>query len=146
MPKKLAFMAEEDLEKIIMKDALSNNVSVAEIIRRRLVDSYHSTQKQEEKVVKRFDEFEQNVYKRLEEIENKMMSAVTKDIMYSITNFHYLKMLTLHGLNKTVADVKNLVSLAKSETLFNPTDSINSKKDLKKISVKNILKVRVVVK
>ena len=128
MARKLAFMAEQDLEEIIVKDALSNHVSVAEMIRRRLVDSYHSTQKQEEKVVKRFDEFEQNVYKRLEEIENKMMSAVTKDIMYSITNFHYLKMLTLHGLNKTVADVKNLVSLAKSETLFNPTDSINSKK------------------
>jgi hypothetical protein len=128
MAKKIAFMAEEDLEKIIVKDALSNNVSVAEIIRRRLVDSYSSTQKQEEKVVKRFDEFEKNVYNRIDELENKMMSAVTKDIMYSITNFHYLKMLTLHGLNKTVGDVKNLVSLAKSETLFNPTDSINSKK------------------
>ena len=126
--KKMSIFIEDDLDKLIAKEALANNVAVAEIVRRRLVDSFSSTQKQEEKVVKRFDEFEQNVYKRLEELENKMMSAVTKDIMYSITNFHYLKMLTLHGLNKSVGDVKNLVSLAKSETLFNPTDSINSKK------------------
>ena len=126
--KKMSIFIEDDLDKLIAKEALANNVAVAEIVRRRLVDSFSTTQKQEEKVVKRFDEFEQNVYIRLEEIENKMMSAVTKDIMYSITNFHYLKMLTLHGLNKSVGDVKNLVSLAKSETLFNPTDSINSKK------------------
>ena len=126
--KKMSIFIEDDLDKLIAKEALANNVAVAEIVRRRLVDSFSSTQKQEEKVVKRFDEFEQNIYKRLEEIENKMMSAVTKDIMYSITNFHYLKMLTLHGLNKSVGDVKNLVSLAKSGTLFNPTDSINSKK------------------
>lgn len=119
---------EDDLYDFITKESLTGNISKSEIVRRRLVDSYYSTQKQEEKVVKRFDEFEQNVYKRLEELENKMMSAVTKNIMYSITNFHYLKMLTLHGLNKSVDDVKKFMSLAKSETLFNPTDSINSKK------------------
>ena len=90
MPKKLAFMAEEDLEKIIMKDALSNNVSVAEIIRRRLVDSYHSTQKQEEKVVKRFDEFEQNVYKR-QKVENKMMRLLQKILCTQSQIFIYLK-------------------------------------------------------
>jgi hypothetical protein len=126
--KKLSIFIEDDLSKLISNDAISNNVSIAEVIRRRLTDTYYSTQKQEEKIVKRFEEFEHSINTKLETMENKIMSSITKDIMYSMSNFHYLKFLTIHGFDKSVEEVKNLLSLAKSETLFNPTDSINSKK------------------
>lgn len=126
--KKLSIFIEDDLSKLISNDAISNNVSIAEIIRRKLADCYYSPQKQEEKVVKRFDEFEHNINIKIDAMENRVMTSITKDIMYSMSNFHYLKFLTIHGFDKSVDDVKNLLSLAKSETLFNPTDSINSKK------------------
>lgn len=126
--KKLSIFIEDDLSKLISNEAISNNVSIAEVIRRRLADSYSSIQKQEEKVVKRFDEFEHNINIKLDAMENRIMKSITKDIMYSISNFHYLKFLTIHGLDKSVDEVRHLLSLAKYETLFNPTDSINSKK------------------
>lgn len=126
--KTFSITIEDTLYDFVTKESLTGHISKSEVVRRRLVDSYNSTQKQEEKIVKRFDEFEESTNERLKMMEEKILSTLTKNIMYSITNFHYLKMLTLHGLNKSVNDVKNLVSMAKSETLFNPTDSINSKK------------------
>lgn len=119
---------DDDIYDFITKESLIGNISKSEDVRRRLVDSYHSTQKQEEKVVKRFEEFEKSVNQALKLMEDRVLNMGTKNIMYSMTNFHFLKMLSIHGLNKTVGEVKNLVSLSKSETLFNPTDSINSKK------------------
>lgn len=126
--KKLSIFIEDDLSKLISNDAISNNVSIAEIIRRKLDDCYYSPQKQEEKIVQRFNEFEHSINTKIDAMENRIMTSITKDIMYSMSNFHYLKFLTIHGFDKSVDDVKTLLSLAKSETLFNPTDSINSKK------------------
>jgi hypothetical protein len=93
--KTFSITIEETLYNLITKDSLTGHISKSEVVKRRLVENYYSTTIQEEKVVKRFDEFEQNVYDRLETMENKMVNIMTKDIMYSITNFHYMKMLTM---------------------------------------------------
>lgn len=133
MPKKISIVIEDDLDEIIKKDALTNKISIGEAVRRRLVDSYYSNQKQEEKIIKRYDEFERKIEARIEEEFSKLKSMLLRSNLYEITNFHLLKIIIKDSIGKGLSgdEQKNFVrqnlSAAKALTLFHDVDSINSK-------------------
>lgn len=133
MPKKISIVIEDDLDDIIKKDALTNKISIGEAVRRRLVDSYYSNQKQEEKIIQRYDSFEDKIEAKIEEEFSKVKSMLLRSNLYEITNLHLLKIIIKDSIGKGLSrdEQKNLVmqnlSAAKSLALFHEVDSINSK-------------------
>ncbi len=132
MPKKISIVIEDDLVDIIQKDSLTNKISVGEAIRRKLVDAYYSNQKQEEKIVKKYDEFEVKVEKKIEEEFSKIKSMLLRSNLYEITNLHLIKVLIKDIIGKDLNNeeqkklIQKYLSAAKSLTLYHEVDSINT--------------------
>lgn len=135
--KKITVILDDTLEKIVEKDSLANRLTVSETVRRRLTEAYHSQAKQEEKVVKAFEDFKVNIFKILEEKFEKVDAQNVRSLIYILTNHHLLKLIlkdaVLEELNQDEqADkIREYVSLAKGLGLkVHPIDSFHSKENL----------------
>ncbi len=127
-----------DLDEIVLKYSLTNNITKSEAIRRLLTNELFSIQKQEEKIVKKYDEFEAKVDKRIEEEFSKLRSMLLRSNLYELTNLHLLKLIIKDNIGKELSEeeqnnlVKTNLSVAKTAALIHEVDSINSKERFEK--------------
>lgn len=135
--KTLSFLVDENIYDAIVKDSVSLQISMSEAVRRRLIEAYLSTEKQEEKIVKRFEEFEKTVHKLIDEKNEKLTNHMTRNLSYTLTNHHLIKMIirdVIHkGLepDKQVELSKQYLSIAKALGLkIHPVDSLYSKENI----------------
>ena len=140
--KKFSITVDDDLYEIIKKDSLSNKVSKAEVLRRRLVEAYYASAKQEEKVVQRFEEFEKKIIQMTDEKLERINIQGVRNLTYTLANFHLLKLIVRDTIcsdmdeeNRTKT-LREYASYAKALALkVHPVDSLNSKESI----VDNIL-------
>lgn len=135
--KTFSITVEDNIYDAIVKDSVSLNISKAEAVRKRLVEAYLSTEKKEEKIVKRFEEFEKTVHKSIDEKIEKLINHMTRNLSYTLTNHHLIKMIirdVIHkGLepDKQVELSKQYLSIAKALGLkIHPVDSLYSKENI----------------
>ncbi|MCK9473356.1 ribbon-helix-helix protein, CopG family [Sulfurimonas sp.] len=135
--KTFSITVEDELYAILNKDSASHQVSKSEIVRRRLTEAYHSQAKQEEKVVKAFDDFKVNISKILEERFEKIDAQNVRSLIYILTNHHLLKLIlkdavfTELDIEEQAKKIREYVSLAKGLGLkVHPVDSFHSKENL----------------
>lgn len=137
MSKKITVILDDDLASIVEKDSIVKQLNVSEVLRRRLVEAYYASEKQEEKVVKKFEEFEK---KLLAFVEEKFLQSEARDVRnltYVLSNHHLIKAMIRDAMysdltpQEQVAKIRWYVSDAKALALkIHTVDALHAKENI----------------
>jgi len=135
--KTFSITVEDNIYDAIVKDSVTLNISKAEAVRKRLVEAYLSTEKKEEKIVKRFEEFERNIHKYMDEKTDNLNNQVKRNLSYTLTNHHLIKMIIRDVIHKGLESEqqvelsKQYLSIAKALGMkIHPIDSLHSRENI----------------
>lgn len=130
MEKKLTMRIPQELEYALNKICAANNTSKSEYVRNIIIEHFNESKKEEEKIIKQIEKMQQDINENLDKNIERIIKIQTRDLLYSITNFHLLKLKIRNDLNENLQqDVKDktisvYVSEAKKLTNSHEVDSL----------------------